>query len=41
MLTKFALGVASLVMIPATIVVAFILTKMWYSAASYFLFKNW
>jgi hypothetical protein len=41
MLTKFALGVVSLALIPATIVVAFILTKMWYSAASYFLFKNW
>jgi hypothetical protein len=41
MLTKFALGVVSLALIPATILVAFILTKMWVSAASYFLFKNW
>lgn len=38
---KFTLGVVSLACIPATILVAFLLTKMWLSVASQFLFKNW
>jgi|Laugrefa1bdmlbdn_1035148.scaffolds.fasta_scaffold54933_2 hypothetical protein len=36
---KLALGMGSIVMMIATILVAFVLMKMWFSAAHYFLLK--
>lgn len=36
---KFALGIGSVVMMFATIIVAFVLMKIWFSAAHYFLLK--
>jgi hypothetical protein len=38
-LLKFTLGVSSLIAILATFMMSYILTRMFWSAANYFLFK--